>query len=253
MGFISRKIRKLARFLVYNACYDYIKKIEMKEKKANLYFTAILELSKRYDQLIEKLKSLEIQINILTGHSERPEWLSHGDVYRPVMHTTYIKNKMIVSKTLTIDDPRDMYSLRQSIVDLVNGLELDGLSRDEKLDKIWDWVIRNISYIRDAGDEWRFPVETYYLRFGDCEDKSMLFVTMCRAAGFTSDEVFNAAGYLGDVCHAFPIVNRDGKWYVYETTLSDKPSSPKRLKGSNYKITLGVSNWEYYGTCEEQI
>lgn len=43
-----------------------------------------------------------------------------------------------------------------------------------------------------ADDYWRFPVETLYVRMGDCEDKSFLFAAIVEAMGYDA------------VCLAFP-------------------------------------------------
>jgi len=54
-----------------------------------------------------------------------------------------------------------------------------------------DWVCRNISYQKDDGEFWQYPSETLGKMDGDCEDSTILLVSMLR--GFT-----NAHVVLGD-------------------------------------------------------
>jgi len=39
----------------------------------------------------------------------------------------------------------------------------------------------------------------------------------------------------------------DDQWYVFETTINNKPAHPKRWKDSPYYADFGLSNWEYQG------
>jgi hypothetical protein len=59
---------------------------------------------------------------------------------------------------------------------------------------VWDcldWVCRNISYQKEDGEFWWFPSETLAKTEGDCEDSTILLVSMLRS--FT-----NAYVVLGD-------------------------------------------------------
>ena len=90
-----------------------------------------------------------------------------------------------------------------------------------------------------------------------CEDTTVLFVTLCRIAGVPSDRVFNATGWFDNKYgHSFPIVKmEDDKWYVMETTLKFIPNKPILFKGSRYSCKFrmgigGVNNWEHKGVIK---
>ncbi|GAJ02274.1 unnamed protein product, partial [marine sediment metagenome] len=50
-----------------------------------------------------------------------------------------------------------------------------------------DFVCRNIDYTRDIGEHWKFPSETLASGQGDCEDSSILLVSLLN--NFTSSYV----------------------------------------------------------------
>lgn len=54
-------------------------------------------------------------------------------------------------------------------------LEEIGLKDDGDIYSILYWVSNNIKYKEDIIDNWQDPEETFLLRAGDCEDKSILF------------------------------------------------------------------------------
>jgi len=94
----------------------------------------------------------------------------------------------------------------------------------------------------------------------NCEDGTILFLDACRMCGIPADKVFNTIGNTSFGYHSYPIVWMDvedlvgtasegqGKgWYIYETTLDFLPTSPKKLKGSNYWCEGGLQNWKYFG------
>lgn len=39
-----------------------------------------------------------------------------------------------------------------------------------------NWVVNNIIYSSEKGDEWQLPEETYFKKAGDCEDKALLLM-----------------------------------------------------------------------------
>lgn len=45
---------------------------------------------------------------------------------------------------------------------------------------LFDWVCRNINYLPDTGEWWRFPRETITMRGGDCEDTSNLLCSLLK-------------------------------------------------------------------------
>lgn len=75
---------------------------------------------------------------------------------------------------------------------------------------LYDFVCRNIDYRRDVGEFWQTPSET--LRgYGDCEDSSILLVSLMRAGGLLN---YVALGELQGYGHAWTTQNG----FIYETT-----------------------------------
>ncbi len=74
-----------------------------------------------------------------------------------------------------------------------------------------DWVSRNISYRLDIGEFFQFPLETIARTKGDCEDTSLLFVSL--AQNFDRD-VWVVLGTYQDLGHAWGAKNS----IIYETT-----------------------------------
>jgi hypothetical protein len=117
---------------------------------------------------------------------------------------------------------------------------------------IWKYVIDNIDYELDEGEDWRFSAITDTYGEGDCEDTTILFIDLAHEAGFKANEVFNATGYFTQkdgtrFGHSFPILNCGDGWYVYETTIDSLPGAPMLFLGSNYTANWGLCNWKYGG------
>ncbi|GBR76634.1 hypothetical protein NO2_1155, partial [Candidatus Termititenax persephonae] len=66
-------------------------------------------------------------------------------------------------------DPEITKLLRQ-----IPGLDDPRLSAEDRLVKIYNYIINNFSYVPDEKDDWNFVSETIYRRGGDCEDLSIL-------------------------------------------------------------------------------
>ncbi len=131
-----------------------------------------------------------------------------------------------------------------------------------------DYGYKDISEVSISYIEKLDPVDMYDLTVADthtvvmrsgiithqCEDGTILFVTLARIAGVPADKVFNALGWFysadgrSKFGHSFPIAQMtDGKWYIFESTLDVVPKFPKLFKGSNYDAAWGVHNWKYDG------
>ncbi len=121
----------------------------------------------------------------------------------------------------------------------------------------------SISHIEKLGEVDMYDItvadtHTVIMRNGiithQCEDGTILFVTLSRIAGVPADKVFNALGNVytktGKVAfgHSWPIAQMsDGKWYIFESTLDFVPSKPMPFIGSLYSAEWGVHNWKYDG------
>jgi transglutaminase-like putative cysteine protease len=136
---------------------------------------------------------------------------------------------------------------------------------DEKVVKLRNTIKSMVDYKSDlsqnglnSGENWRFPIETFYGKIGDCEDTTSLWVTACHICGLPADRVFNATGEYklanGMIGHSFGLAKMDsGDWYVIETT-STIPKQ-KLLGSKEYFIRgflNGLSNWEMSGKAKKE-
>ena len=76
---------------------------------------------------------------------------------------------------------------------------------------LYDWVAQNISYRLDIGEFFQLPSETITRRQGDCEDTSLLFVSLVQ--NFDHD-VWAVLGSYQGFGHAWGVKNST----IYETT-----------------------------------
>jgi transglutaminase-like putative cysteine protease len=85
-----------------------------------------------------------------------------------------------------------------------------------------NWVGNNIEYRHDEDvygvrEYWQFGEETVGLRTGDCEDFSILLVSLLRAAGYSADDVYVVIGKNAEGYHAWVKVNLETLgWYDLE-------------------------------------
>jgi hypothetical protein len=84
----------------------------------------------------------------------------------------------------------------------------------EKVDAIYKWVYKNIKM---TGHNVIFPPSaTLTEGYGDCDTKSILVVTLARAAGVTVNKIRVVTGKLGNVGHAWVEFYHEGHWYRIE-------------------------------------
>ena len=232
---------------IRNSANELDKITQLKSDKAAL--KAEVELTKK--ELEETIRRLA---NVVWApddslHAPKPFWLVSGASYIPKKRLDTKSNGI---RTIFLDQ-RDYYAPFQSLIDIVKKTVWHNLKHDEKLLAIWGWVIMAINYEFDNDEDWRFAPETLQLKFGDCEDGTILFISLCRLVGISADSIFNACGWFTQpngsrFGHSYPIAKMsDGKWYVFETTIDFIPKAPKRFLGSNYTADWGVSNWVHVG------
>lgn len=227
--------------IVYNTKKDTLeligKKIELENEVADLH-----ELIAKKDSDIDSLKT---------------ELALKGEVSAPV--PAFIENKPIYTPYMN-SEGNDIYLLYSEIYDMayraknwVVQNKIRGLPKNQKLIAIWGYVVNAITYEYDKVDNWQpFAVSAARGR-GDCEDGSIMFVTLCSFAGLRPDEVFNAVGPTDFGYHSYPIVKfdkddtlgTDGEsFYICESTLDYLPPKPMKLKGSKYHTDSGgIANW----------
>jgi len=86
---------------------------------------------------------------------------------------------------------------------------------DDVAFKLLDHVCKNVSYRSDDGEFWYFPDETLARNAGDCDDSSLLLLSMLRRF-YSPDRVYAVAGTYQRLGHMW--VELDGK--ILETTYS---------------------------------
>ena len=221
--------------------------------------TKIVELEKRLNDLMDEtiLKNLAIDKLktelALTGEiiTPEPEFLDQSK-------TAYGPYQRVEGEDVYLT-PSEPYDADTQLKFWVRSNNIRSLSKNEKLMKIWDYVIKALVYKLDSQvDNWQFPAQTLHRGKGDCEDGTILFISTCKVAGIRPDEVFNAVGMTeGFGLHSYPIIkfDKDEKlgtdgisWYICETTLDKTPLKPKKLLGSIYHTeSYGLANWKFYG------
>ena len=195
------------------------------------------------DSFKDTITELQNQLNQQGDDSVKPTWLDSSIYpYKPYC--------VIEEGKYTLEDPRDIYSDSSSLINVANTWKK--LPLNQKLMAVWYYVIDALTYAYDVNEDWQFPIITFYRKLGDCEDGTILFVELCKLAGVKSDSIFNCCGWYHQGTekfgHSYPIAKmEDGFWYIFETTLDNKPTSPKIFKDSDYDASWGVCNWKYYG------
>lgn len=113
-------------------------------------------------------------------------------------------------------------------------------SDDAFIREVWNIVTQLATYSGDIGETPRYPLETFLAGGGDCEDTSILFASMIRAAPVSWDvelifmDIDNPTHPL-DVNHVIVYINTGSREYRVETT-EHKVMEP---------YTDGVNGWYF--------
>lgn len=203
------------------------------EKAANNLHIEVLALRKELEQHV-------------VPDAQRPTWLGPVYPYRPLIN--------VEGEHIELVDARDIYAVSPSLEKIVREKGWKALSHDAKLIAIWKYVIHALAYRYDQNENWQFPQITVRRRLGDCEDSTILFVTLCKVAEIPADKVFNCVGDYKGIYHSFPIAQLDnGKWYIFETTFNNYPEGgPKLFEGSEYDAKSGCCNWKFAGSIDNE-
>lgn len=221
----------------------------------------IIEISQDNYLLREELSKLFLEKETLNDelktftlpHVPSPQWLDDSkQAYSPPVRYLSTTGKPYTTSL----KQQDIYTPSKVLDDLVTSEGWRRLSHNKRLKEIWYFVIDRLKYAYDFGDAWQYPQTTYYRRWGDCEDGTVLFITLCKIAGIPADSVFNACGYFDDgnnkFGHSYPVAQmEDGLWYVFETTINNKPKHPIRWKDSPYYAEWGLANHIYQGKLKD--
>lgn len=196
----------------------------------------------KYNELVKNLQPTPIVVV--------PEWLDQSQY-------PYLPYLSLEEGKVKLDDPKEIYASNILLYNIAS--QWKDLSLNAKLLAIWKFVGDALQYRYDVSEDWQFPITTYYSKFGDCEDGTILFVELCRLAGISADSVFNVCGWFYKTTtekfgHSYPIAKmEDGQWYIFETTVHPAPTVPKLFRGSNYTGEWGLANWFMYGRIKGGI
>jgi transglutaminase-like putative cysteine protease len=151
------------------------------------------------------------------------------------------------------------------IIKLLAGIpELDnpGLSTEEKLAKLYNYIINNFNYVAEDKDDWNFVSETIYQRGGDCEDLSILLasamISLLMQEGLdyqtANSRVSAVAGQhalYGD--HVFvEYLTEDGNTYVLDAAFAEqgninKLSDLKQVKELDFNVYFRFNDNKVFG------
>ncbi|MFC1534854.1 transglutaminase domain-containing protein [Thermodesulfobacteriota bacterium] len=139
-----------------------------------------------------------------------------------------IKSKIMLSVSLLILLPINDLRAETTIERLVKKIVSQRDSNDNKVYKIEKWVMRNIKYRSDKkqfnmNERWTLPMETLQRKKGDCEDGSILIMSLTVTAGVPIERLrLYAPIALPNWWHACVAYQResDNEWVWVEWTVS---------------------------------
>lgn len=167
------------------------------------------------------------------------------------------KARVNLEEEVIMINQRYIYDPELLLKDFVIEKNIRAKPKNQKLMTNWDYTIKALTYKYDVIDYWQLALFTLLRGRGDCEDGSVVFVTLCKLSGIRADEIFNAIGPTRFGYHSYPIVKfdadeilkTDGKnWYICESTLDIPVERPLKLLNSEYWIDEGgIANWQFEG------
>jgi len=94
---------------------------------------------------------------------------------------------------------------------------------DKYIRKVYDYITSHVGYGFDEdlvglNEYVQMPYETLTKGWGDCEDSTMLMVSMLTPKGVPCRMVL---GYAAGGSHRWPEVKYEGEWYIFDTTNGD--------------------------------
>jgi len=93
----------------------------------------------------------------------------------------------------------------------------------EQLNIIYEFVNKSIDYVKDINrTETLYSAERILInRFGDCDDKTILSLSMCKTLGYDVALVYADLLNAGDFQHIFGIVFLNNKAYPFDATMQN--------------------------------
>jgi hypothetical protein len=159
-----------------------------------------IEQAMKIKQLRDEKDSLSVQLNDANTSIDKlkTELALTGDLITPepefldTTKTVYTPYQRVEQEDLYLV-PCEPYDEEWAIKYWIRQNNIRTFSKNQKLMKIWGWVIKQLAYKLDSQvDNWQFASQTLHRAKGDCEDGVILFLKGCKLAGIRPDEVFNA-------------------------------------------------------------
>lgn len=142
-----------------------------------------------YKPIVEtnnKEKSYYWQINTPIKAIEIEPYMNLSN-YAPFITGSFFKNWHEIHDWLNPYYYGNTIKCNKDLQNLVNDLVKDCTYEEEKVKVIYNWINKNIRYIAlEYGQGGIYPRnanDTYYNKYGDCKDQSILLTAMLRAAG----------------------------------------------------------------------
>jgi len=152
----------------------------------------------------------------------------------PIMsEEEYWNNKWPKTEGIYKARNRNKYDVRSFIwsddvvlKDIIKKNNLMGENDDETAYKCMRFVQKRIKYKPDKGEDWKYPLDTYYDGYGDCEDSSFLLLSLINNCGVPLYKAKVCCGWVlnprtkkYDIGHAYVIYLREDKeWVSLDTT-----------------------------------
>jgi len=151
-----------------------------------------------------ELKSLTDKIVYLLNQLRKYQPSEKENYYNnkyPKVDILYYGRHIPTTNSRIAIDVRDFFTSYDSEVrKLVEELNLEGKSDDEKALECLKWVIQHIKYVSDTTkgyrEFWQFPYETLYYKTGDCEDGMILLANLMLIAGIPYWKIRPTAGWV---------------------------------------------------------
>lgn len=217
------------------------------------------------------MKEIEKQIFAYTSDAQEGDYLRDNCLSYSYSYSTSTVSGHRVLKYKYIFEYKTTYEQEQAVSinvsQIISRLSLSGLSDYEKAEKIYDYIVKNVSYdYQHYLDSSYIPQFTAYAALVDkkavCEGYSLLFYRMAVEAGITCRIV---SGKVGNSDHAWNLLKLDDLYYCVDTTFasSGNDSDSYFLKGSitfkdhilngeftseQYKKEVTISDFDYVGS-----
>lgn len=126
------------------------------------------------------------------------------------------------------------------LIDIAKQFDDMGHDKIVTANLVLKWIQNNISYDYDSNnyikpDYYQFPIETLYLKTGDCEDVTFLYVTIMRILGYDVITLFVSDKNIGG--HALAGINLD----MYEGYYIEQNGVRYYTADATTKLTIGKS------------